>query len=198
MTYRFSPTFVLVVVNIAVYIYTSLIGDNFFYTAEKVLVIYGQYGYAVFHYGWWWQLITSMFVHVNIAHIAGNMFFLLIFGLRAEGLFTDTEYYVVYLASGLAGNLLSLLLPPFTVSAGASGAIFGLFGAVIIYLRKVVGQSIVGALVFAFVFFMMSISTNTNILAHLGGLFVGLSIGYWLAKSRKVHLIHRRGVVRAW
>jgi len=196
MTCRFSPTFVVVVVNVAVYIYTSIIGNNFFYTAEKILVVYGQYGYAVLHYGWWWQLITSMFIHVNIAHIVGNMFFLLIFGLRAEELFTDTEYYVVYLASGLAGNLLSLLLPPFTVSAGASGAIFGLFGAVIIYLRKVVGQSIMGALVFAFVFFMMSISTNTNILAHFGGLFVGLSIGYWLAKSRKVHLVYR-GVVRA-
>ena len=189
-TYGFSPTFFLVVVNLAVYIYTSLLGNSFIYTADSILEIYGQYGYAVFHYGWWWQLITSMFVHVDIVHLAGNMFFLLIFGLRAEELFTDTEYYFVYLASGLAGNILSLLLPPLTVSAGASGAIFGLFGAVIVYLRKAVERSVAGALLFAFMFLLITISAGTNILAHFGGLVAGLGIGYWLAKSRRSLIVY--------
>ncbi len=189
-TYGISPTFVLILVNVAVYLYTSLVGNNFLFTADNVLKIYGQSGYAVFYGGWWWQLITSMFVHVNIVHLASNMFFLLIFGLRAEELFSDTEYYLVYLVSGLAGNLLSLLLPPLTISAGASGAIFGMFGAVIVYLRKVVGRSIIGALLFAFMFFLITISAGTNILAHFGGLVVGLVIGYWLAKNRKIHLIN--------
>lgn len=192
-TCRISPTFVLVVVNIAVYIYTSFTGNNFFRTADDVLKIYGQYNYAVLYRGWWWQLVTSMFVHVHIAHIASNMFFLLIFGLRAEDLFSDVEYYLVYLTSGLGGNFLSLLLSPSTISAGASGAIFGLFGAVIVYLRRVVERSVVGALLFAFMFLMITVSTDTNILAHLGGLAVGLGIGYWLANSRKIYLVHRRG-----
>jgi len=182
-----------VAVNVAVYIYTSLIGNNFIHTASGVLAIYGQYNYAVLHHGWWWQLITSMFVHVNIIHVSSNMFFLLMFGLRAEELFTDSEYYLVYLASGLGGNLLSLLLPPFTISAGASGAIFGLFGAVIIYLRKVVDRSIVGALVFVFMFFVITMSANANVLAHFGGLASGLGIGYCLAKSRKVCLAYGTG-----
>jgi rhomboid protease GluP len=188
--YGFSPTFFLVVVNLAVYIYTSLLGNSFFHTADSILKIYGQYAYAVFYYGWWWQLITSMFVHVDIVHLAGNMFFLLIFGLRAEELFTDIDYYAVYLASGLAGNLLSLLLPPLTVSAGASGAIFGLFGAVIVYLRKVVERSVVGALLFAFMFLLITVSAGTNILAHFGGLAAGLGIGYWLAKSRRSLMVY--------
>ncbi|MDH5447908.1 MAG: rhomboid family intramembrane serine protease [Candidatus Bathyarchaeota archaeon] len=189
-TYGFSPTFFLVVINLAVYIYTSFLGHNFIFTADSVLEVYGQYGYAVFHYGWWWQLITSMFVHVDIVHLASNTFFLLIFGLRAEELFTDTEYYTVYLASGLIGNLLSLFLPPLTVSAGASGAIFGLFGAVIVYLRKVVGRSVMGALLFAFMFLLITVSAGTNILAHFGGLVAGLGIGYWLAKNRKILMVY--------
>lgn len=186
----FSPTLVLVIVNVAVYIYTSFIGNNFIFTADSVLGIYGQWSYAIFHYGWWWQLITSMFVHVDIVHLSSNTFFLLIFGLRAEELFTDTEYYTVYLASGLTGNLLSLLLPPLTISAGASGAIFGLFGAVIVYLRKVVERSVVGALLFAFMFLLITVSAGTNILAHFGGLVAGLGIGYWLAKSRRSLIVY--------
>ncbi|MFX0211956.1 MAG: rhomboid family intramembrane serine protease, partial [Candidatus Hodarchaeota archaeon] len=90
--YGFSPTVILVVINIVVYIYTSYRGGNFVITAENVLRVYGQFNYAVLNLGLWWQLITSMFVHVSIAHLAGNMFFLFIFGLRAEDLFVDSEY----------------------------------------------------------------------------------------------------------
>jgi rhomboid protease GluP len=185
---RLSPTLVLVAVNVAFYIYTSLLGNNFIVTANRVLAVYGQYTYAILYRGYWWQFITSMFVHVNIAHIAGNMFFLLIFGMKAEELFTGTEYYTIYFASGLAGNLLSLVYmfyPNAVVSAGASGAIFGLFGAVIIFMRKVVGGSIIGALLFAFLFFFITFSASTNIYAHFGGLFAGLVIGYLLAMKRR-------------
>lgn len=193
MTHWVSPTFFLVAINIVVYIYTSFLGDSFVLTANDVLKIYGQSGYAVLHSGWWWQLITSMFVHVHITHLASNMFFLLIFGLRAEELFTATEYCFIYLASGLAGNFLSLFLPPSIISAGASGAIFGLFGAVIVYLRKVVERSVVGALLFAFMFFLITVSAGTNIFAHFGGLLIGLVIGYWLAKNRRIYAINRTG-----
>ena len=84
MSSRLSPTLILIAVNVAFYIYTSLLGQNFIVTANNVLAIYGQYTYAILYRGYWWQLVTSMFVHVNIAHMAGNMFFLLIFGMRAR------------------------------------------------------------------------------------------------------------------
>jgi rhomboid protease GluP len=192
--HRLSPTVALVIANIVVYIYTGLIGNDFIFTASSVLKTYGQHSYAVFYAGWWWQLFTSMFVHVSIAHLASNLLFLLIFGLRAEDLFTSWEYYLVYFASGISGNVLSLLyiLYPYPVtSAGASGAIFGLFGAVIIYMRKVVGGSVVGAILFAFLFFFITLSTGINIYAHFGGLFVGLVMGYWLAKNRKIQYTYR-------
>src|SRR4030042_3569494 len=143
---RFMPTYILSALNIVVYVYTSIIGGNFITTGDFPIFLYGQVNQLVWQ-GWFWQLFTSMFVHANIVHIAGNMFFLLIFGLRAEELFSEKEYLAIYLLSGLAGNLLTLLLGPGMISVGASGAIFGLFGAVTIYIRRAVGQSIISALV---------------------------------------------------
>jgi rhomboid protease GluP len=190
---RFSPTLILFVANVAFYLYTSTLGSDFVVTDSNVLAIYGQNSDAVLH-GSWWQLFTSMFVHVDLTHIASNMFFLLIFGLRAEEFFTNTEYYALYLASGATGNLLSLaylFYPTPVTSAGASGAIFGLFGAVIIFLRKVVGGSVTGALLFAFMFFLITLSSGTNFYAHLGGLFTGLVFGYLLAGKRRALLTRR-------
>jgi len=150
-----------------------------------MLILYGQVNGLVLYAGWYWQLLTSMFVHVSIVHLAGNMLFLLIFGLRAEDMFTTTEYASVYLLSGLMGNLLSLVFLPLNVpSAGASGAIFGVFGACIIYSRRTLRQSIMGALIYAFFLLMLSSGPNVNILAHMGGLGMGLLIGYLIAAKR--------------
>jgi rhomboid protease GluP len=141
--------------------------------------------YFVIYYGWYWQLFTSMFVHVSIVHLLGNMFFLLIFGLRAEEFFSLKEYLLIYFLSGLAGNLLTLLFGFDMVSAGASGAIFGVFGACTIYFRRAIGQSIMSALVYAFFLLMISSGPSVNIFAHLGGLVVGLLIGYVLGATRR-------------
>ena len=113
------------------------------------------------------------------------MFFLLIFGLRAEELFSLKEYLLIYFLSGLTGNLLTLLFGLDMVSAGASGAIFGMFGACIIYVRRAIGQSIISALLYAFFLFMISSGPSVNVFAHLGGLAVGLLIGYALAATRR-------------
>jgi len=179
-----TPTIFLVAANILVYVYTSLLGGSFIQTADSVLLQLGQYNINVLN-GEYWQLLTSIFVHVDISHIALNMLFLVIFGLRAEELFTTEEYFAVYMLSGLSGSLLTLfLMSPTTLSAGASGAIFGMYGAGIIYMRKTFGQSIVGALMYAFLLLILSTGAGVNIVAHFGGLASGLIIGYALAKSR--------------
>lgn len=186
---KFMPTYILIASNIIVYFYTSIAGGNFLETSIDMLLKYGQVNYFVLS-GQYWQLFTAMFVHVNIVHILGNMFFLLIFGLRAEELFSIQEYLLIYFASGLAGNLLTLLFGPDMISAGASGALFGLFGACIIYIRRTVGQSIMSALLYAFFLFIISSGLNVNLLAHLGGLVVGLLVGYGLAAVRKSRIIY--------
>jgi len=172
-------TFVLIAVNVAVYAYTAILSGNVSVINDDVLATYGQTNALVFD-GAFWQLFISLFVHANIVHIGGNMLFLLIFGLRAEEMFDTEQYLLIYFLSGLAGNLLTLLYGSDMISVGASGAIFGLFGAVTIYMRRSIGQSIIGALMFAFFLLLINIGPEINILAHLGGLLVGLLIGYLL------------------
>jgi len=182
---KLTPTTFLVTVNVLVYLYTSVVGGNFIQTGYSVLIQLGQANINVLN-GEYWQLLTSIFVHVDILHIALNMLFLIIFGLRAEELFKTEEYFSVYIISGLTGSLLTLvLMSPYTLSAGASGAIFGMYGAGIIYMRKTFGQSIVGALLYSFLFLMLSTGSGVNVVAHFGGLAAGLIIGYALAKSRR-------------
>jgi rhomboid protease GluP len=186
----FTVTYLLITINVAVYIYTSLLSGSALVTSDAVLSQYGQNNLLVMN-GWYWQLFTSMFVHVSIEHIFGNMLFLLIFGLRAEDAFNPTEYVSIYVLSGLTGNLLTLLYGPYMVSAGASGAIFGIFGATLIYMRRAYHQSIMTALLFAFFFLIINIGVEVNVLAHLGGLLFGLLIGYSLAATRKTRAAHR-------
>jgi len=181
---KFRITYILIAVNIAFYVYTSVVGGDFVETSNSMIGQFGQNTFLVFR-GEYYRLISSMFVHASIAHLAGNMLFLLVFGLRAEEMFSLPEYLLVYFLGGLAGNLVSLWLLPSSFSVGASGAIFGMFGAVSVFARRSVNQSIVGALIYGFFLLFISSGQGVNVFAHLGGLVCGLIIGYLLATRRK-------------
>ena len=182
-----SPTITLVLANVIVYVYTSILSGNFLKTSMNVMSSLGQFNYYVLNYGYYWQLFTSMFVHANLAHLANNMIFLLIFGLRAEELFTEKEYLAIYFVSGLFGNILTLLLGPHVVSVGASGAIFGVFGACIVYIY----QSIIAVAFYSMILFMMSAGAGVNVFAHFGGLVIGLLLGYLFARMRRYSIVYR-------
>ena len=182
---KFKITYILIAINVAVYVYTSVVGGNFLLTGNSMIYEWGQVGAAVVD-GAYYQLLTSMFIHASIYHLAGNMIFLLVFGLRGEEMFSLPEYLAIYFFGGLAGNLLSLLFLPLLVpSVGASGAIFAMFGAAIIHARRSVGQSVLSALIYGFFLLFLSAAPNVNNLAHIGGLVVGLIIGYVLGARRK-------------
>ncbi len=185
---RYKITIILIAINVGVYAYTSIVGGNPFITSDNMVWQWGQVNGLVLYYGYYYQLLTSMFVHSSIIHLAGNMLFLLIFGLRGEEMFSLPEFLAVYILGGLAGNVLSLALGPSLVSVGASGAIFALFGAVAVYARRSIGQSIVGALIFGFFLLIISSGENVNYLAHIGGLVSGLAMGYVLARLHKPNL----------
>ncbi|XHH10165.1 MAG: rhomboid family intramembrane serine protease [Candidatus Bathyarchaeia archaeon] len=182
---KYKVTYVLIALNIAFYIYGAIVGGNALVTDFSVTSVLGQYNLLVLQYGFYYQLFTSMFIHASIIHLAGNLLFLLIFGLRAEEMFSLPEYLGIYFIGGLIGNLLSLILGPNFLSVGASGAIFAIFGATIIYDRKTMQQSIIGALIFAFFLFIINMGEGVNVLAHLGGLAFGLVAGYIIASRRK-------------
>lgn len=189
---KYKPTYILIALNVVIFIVGAIASPNPsdnggpLITSNEVVIVWGQVNALVFA-GAYWQLLTSMFIHASIFHLVGNMLFLLIFGLRGEEMFSLPEYLGIYLLGGLAGNLLSLVFGPNFISVGASGAIFALFGACVIYDRRSMRQSIVGALVFAGFLFIINTGSNVNILAHLGGLVFGLVLGYIIASKRKPH-----------
>ena len=188
---KYKPTYILIGLNVAIYIYGAIVGGNAFTTPDSVVYQWGQVNLFVFQ-GAYWQLLTSIFVHATIVHLVGNMLFLLIFGLRGEEMFSPPEFLTIYLVGGIMGNALSLVFGPIFVSVGASGAIFSLFGGCVIYGRRSVRQSILGALVYAFFLFFINTGEGVNIVAHLGGLLSGLFLGYVIATRRKIDYTERK------
>ncbi len=188
---KYKPTYILIALNVAIYIYGAIVGGNALTTGESVILQWGQYNLLVFN-GWYYQLLTSMFIHASMFHLVGNMLFLLIFGLRGEEMFSLPEFLTVYIVGGLFGNVLSLVFGPDFISVGASGAIFAMFGACVIYGRRSVRQSILGALVYAFFLFFINTGEGVNIVAHLGGLVFGLLFGYLIATRRKIDYQERK------
>ena len=178
-----SPTTWLIIANVIVFLVMLVSGDfgdcNSFtcqvLAQENDLVLSGAY----------WQLFTSMFVHFGPVHLLFNMFGLYFFGRINESVFPTPKYLTIYLGSGLLGSVMSLiLLPPSTLSGGASGAIFGLVGSYVAIERST--QRMGFALVYAVVIFVeSSFLPGVNIFAHLFGLVGGFVLGLVFISMRK-------------
>ena len=179
--YRASTVFAAA--NTIMYVVTSIMSRNIVVMDQRVLTTLGQSNIMAVN-GAYWQFITSMFVHADIAHFVGNMFFLLYYGRAADTIFSWKEFSAIYFASGLFGNLLTLLLGPFAVSVGASGALFGILGALLAYSGGFSANSMGLALAYSAFFFLFNISAGVNLFAHFGGLVIGLLAGYSLGKRR--------------
>jgi len=182
--YKLSLTDILIVINIIVYVILGVLGGNIIIIPTPLLAQFGQWNRAVLEFGAYWQLFSSIFVHVNILHIGANMFFLWIYGKRAEEIFTFYSFLTIYFVGGLLGSLFTLLLPLDTVSAGASGAIFSVLAAVLISLGRRYGKLKHNILVAA-LFLIFSITVGSNILAHFGGILCGALLGYYIPSKKK-------------
>src|SRR3974390_1075048 len=141
-----SPaTYFLVAVNCLVFVAMTLRGVNPANPEPLQLLHWGaDNAGAVLLNGEWWRIVTAMFVHVGILHLATNMWCLWNLGLLAEPLMGSQGVIAAYILTGAAGNLLSTLmslinfhkLGAFPAGAGASGAVFGIAGALIILLKS--------------------------------------------------------------
>jgi rhomboid protease GluP len=177
---RNNITNVLVALNLALYLYTSILSGDPLVTDLNVLLRFGQVN-ALIVRGHWWQLLTSIFIHISLPHLMFNMIFLFIYGSRAETALGKATFLTVYIASGLMGNISTLIFAGLnnpSVSAGSSGAIFGILGAYMVYLGLRYDVSIVPYLIYCFLLFVLNISVNVNLVAHLGGLISGMIAGY--------------------
>lgn len=168
-----SPTVHMVLLNVAVYVWTAHESGNFIFISGRLLEAYGQVNEAVYG-GEVWRLFTAMFLHAHILHIALNMAFLLIYGLHTEEELGYLSYTTLYVLSGLAGNLLSLLLGPEVCTVGASGCVFGVLGSASV-LAGFEEESLIAMVVYAVLQALASWGPGINALAHLGGLALGLA-----------------------
>jgi membrane associated rhomboid family serine protease/Flp pilus assembly protein TadD len=144
--------------------------------------------------GQWWRLVSSAFVHVGLLHIALNMYVLWRAGALAERLFGRAAFLTLYLFAAIGGSLASVLWSPLTVSAGASGAIFGVYGAILAFSRvakdalpaeAVAGlqKGAAGFVIYNVMFGL--VMPNVSNSAHLGGLATGLIAGWLIAPEMR-------------
>ena len=124
--------------------------------------------------GEWWRLLTATFLHVSLFHLLLNMYALWILGQALEPVLGRWRFTALYFISALAGSAVSLLaLPPGTMSLGASGAVFGLFGALFVIMRRL-GRDLSGLIaVLAINVVLVFIFSGIDWRAHLGGLVTG-------------------------
>lgn len=196
----------LIAINVSIFV-LGLFTPNL----ETWLVINGaNQGVAVLEGGQYWRLFTSMFLHGSILHVAFNMLALFNLGQGLEQTFGRRRFLAVYLLSGLGGSIMSAVLnTPNTFSVGASGAVFGLMGAYLVFLyenRGLMGgaaragiQSVVFYLVLNL---MIGIAPGSNIdnWAHIGGFLAGAALTYLigplLSIQREQNTIYERVRVR--
>ncbi|KMS74616.1 Rhomboid family protein [Streptomyces viridochromogenes] len=139
--------------------------------------------------GEWYRLVTSMFTHEAPWHIGFNMLSLWFLGGPLEAALGRARYLTVYFVSGLAGSALAYLLAtPTTATLGASGAIFGLFGATAVLMRRLnYDMRPIIALLVINLIFTFSPGFNISWQAHIGGLVAGVITGYAMVHAPREH-----------
>lgn len=147
--------------------------------------------------GEWWRLATALFLHFGIIHLTLNLWALWDGGQLAERMYGHIRFAIIYFASGLAGNLLSLVSHGNTaVSGGASGAIFGVYGALLVFVwleRKQLDPQefrwmFWGVIIFSLASIIFGfVITGIDNAAHIGGLITGMLGGIVLAKPLNPH-----------
>ena len=153
----------------------------------EILARMGMAGRAPVQTGRPWGLLTAIYLHANVLHLLGNMIVLWRFGNSVETLFGRTQYFLIFTISGLFGTIFTTLLGTFA-SVGASGAIFGLLGALVYYWLQdgsPYGRMMMRQIaVFAVVIFLLGATTpNVDNPGHLGGFIGGIATAYLLRNN---------------
>lgn len=181
----------LVALNILVFLYVSWKGGRINSPSSDLLLELGaNHGGKIFS-GEWWRLFTSMFLHGGLTHLAFNMYALWIIGSIVEKLFGWFGYTVIYFVAGVGGSMLSLYNHSAnTVGVGASGAVFGIFGALVSYayfkrMPRVIASGILKNAAFMIVLNLaigLSIPQIDNS-AHIGGCITGLIVAFFIGQD---------------
>lgn len=182
---------IIIDINILLFILMALSGVNIFEPTVDNLIAWGANLRGITLSGQWWRLITNIFLHIGILHLLMNMYALLYIGILLEPYLGKTKFAAAYLFTGILASLTSIYWHPNTASAGASGAIFGMYGVFLAMLTTNIIDKKTRTALFAsigvFVVFnlMNGVKAGIDNAAHLGGLISGLIIGYAYYPSLK-------------
>lgn len=181
-------TLVLIAINAIAFI---LLDQGRGYSKDpQLLTQFGAYSYSlIVEAGEYWRLIANTFLHAGLRHFGLNMVAILVLGYLVERLFGQWRYLIIYLVAAIGGSLASLLFIHISIGAGASGAFFGLAGALVAFglrYRKQLSREqrrecriiliCIGIDIFVMPFFMRDINT----VAHVGGVICGAIVGLLL------------------
>lgn len=185
-------TYLIILINLIVFGLMYVFGND----SENIdtLIKFGANYAPLTKSGEYYRLITSAFLHIGVIHLLCNLYALYVIGPQIEQFFGRVKYILIYLFSAIMGSLFTLVLSgDNTVSAGASGAIFGLFGAILYFgytYRGYIGNAIISQIVPVILLNLFIGLTSTNIgnAAHIGGLVGGyvmsLALGADIDESR--------------
>jgi rhomboid protease GluP len=191
----------LIAVNVGVFGLMALGGAGILSSNLNKMIAWGAGFGPLTTHGQSWRLLTEIFLHFGILHLAMNMFVFWQAGPLVERLFGNLSFAVIYFLSGLCGSLLSEWQHPLAVAGGASGAVFGVYGALLGFLavrRGAIPTPILkplassAAIFIAYNIIAGSAQNGIDVAAHLGGLGSGFVLGILLSRR----LVRGEGFMR--
>ena len=184
-------TYILICINILIFIITAFLSKNIYNIDLYTLIALGAKVNGLIDNGQPWRLLTCAFLHGGLAHIAFNMYSLKIIGSEVEYVYGKVKYIGIYLISALGGSIFSYLFNADSISVGASGAIFGLLGAMLIFgirHKNKIGKAYIMNLfkVLLINIFIGVTLSNIDNGAHIGGLVFGC-ISALVMRDKKIY-----------
>jgi membrane associated rhomboid family serine protease len=177
-------TLALIAINVGVVVVE--LGINGSFANNNVFLKGVLWGPFVAH-GDWWRLVTSMFLHANFLHIAVNMWSLYVVGTILEYAIGRWRFLLLYFVSGVAGSAGALVWSPNQPTVGASGAIFGILGALFVLERRgsiATGGQVAGMIVLNLVI-TFAFSSYISVGGHVGGLIGGVVLMWLMTELRR-------------
>lgn len=186
-------TYGLIALNVLIWAASVVQGASLINTPPETLLGWGGNATSEFQKGEWWRLLTAMFLHSGLMNVIMNMVGLAVVGITVERIYGCRQYILIFLGTGLIGNALSLhFSAQHAVSVGASGAVFGIMGALLVgmyqhrtQLPKTLGKSNLISLGFFIVYCLTRGFAQPGIdnAAHIGGLLAGCFLAYILPEQ---------------
>lgn len=185
-------TYVFLAINILLFAILELSGGS---TSTETLIKYGaKYNPAILE-GDWWRILSSMFLHIGLLHLFMNMLALYYLGTTVERIYGSFRFFIIYLLAGLGGGLASFAFTS-SISAGASGALFGLFGSLLFFgvmnkklFFQTMGEGILILIGFNLIFGFTIPQIDNG--AHIGGLLMGFIASVIVSLPNKKKLTYQ-------